>query len=402
MAAKHPRFQAWEEGTFDRRSYLLLSALIATALGASLWMSHAPLPPLGIVAVAGIGLLIVSLLSPTVTRRVSATKKRLVPTAYFVLLLVLAATVVAILSVHRALGLSWLLLMPIVAVAVLVLSWPRALVVAGAATLIFITPIFRVGGWREVPESLIGFSAALVFVMLFSRANVNESRARAESERLAVELSDANRKLSDYALRAEDWATARERNRVAREIHDGLGHVLTTINVQLEAALVMADRERDSALDAVRKAKQLSQQGLFEVRRSVSVLRGSPLEGRTLAEAIREMAGETEESGITTEVRFEGEMTGLRPEVELTLFRVTQEALTNVRRHSHAKTVRVGIDGSDVAIRLLVEDDGLGTDSLQEGFGLLGSRERVGLLGGSLDIVSGPERGFRLTAVVPR
>ena len=101
----------------------------------------------------------------------------------------------------------------------------------------------------------------MVFVVVFTQIAVREREARAEVERLAAELTEANRKLREYADQVEELATARERNRLAREIHDSLGHYLTVVNVQIEAARAVID-DRDRALDVLRKAQLLTHEGL--------------------------------------------------------------------------------------------------------------------------------------------
>jgi signal transduction histidine kinase len=197
----------------------------------------------------------------------------------------------------------------------------------------------------------------------------------------------------------------RERNRVAREIHDNLGHYLTVVNVQLEAAKIVMHSQPARAQDALDKAQALTQEGLAAVRHSVSALRESPLENRTLAEAIASLTAELRESGLVTELTIEGEP-GIRdPKIELTLYRAVQEGLTNVRKHARASRVDVSLRYLPQEIRLTVQDNGVGTQLSEESngrFGLIGIQERVQLLNGRMQITTAPQQGFQFIITLPR
>jgi signal transduction histidine kinase len=246
---------------------------------------------------------------------------------------------------------------------------------------------------------------ALVFVVIFGRVVARENEARAEVERLAAELNDANRKLREYAAQAEELATAKERNRLAREIHDTLGHYLTVINVQLEAAQAVMSTNPLKANDAVAKAQGLAREGLTEVRHSVAALRALPVEYRSLPEALAELAEECRAAGIVVNYTAQGKPRRLALPAEMALYRAAQEALTNVRKHARASRVDLTLDYAAAGkARLTVQDNGVGTDDPgdREGrFGLLGVRERAHLLGGEVQIVTTPGQGFRLEVEVP-
>jgi signal transduction histidine kinase len=231
---------------------------------------------------------------------------------------------------------------------------------------------------------------------------VSEARARQEIERLAAELRRANQRLREYAAQAEELATMQERNRLAREIHDTLGHHLTAVNVQLEAARAVLKSDPERALQAVANAQSMTRKGLAEVRNSVAALRASPVEQRPLPEAVAALVGELETSSLVAEFEVEGQPRELRPEARLALYRSAQEGLTNVRRHARASLVRVRLDYRDPArVCLTVEDNGVGGASAEGGFGLLGVRERVRLLGGKMRTETAPRQGFILDVEVP-
>jgi signal transduction histidine kinase len=171
--------------------------------------------------------------------------------------------------------------------------------------------------------------------------------------------------------------------------------------VQIEAAKVVMDSDPGRALDAMNKAQDLAQKGLTRVRESVAALRESPVSNRPLSGAIASLVKEAQSRGIVTEFKVAGEPQDLEDKVALALYRAAQEGLTNVRRHARASRVDVLLGFQPSEVRLEVRDNGVGAAETAGGFGLLGIRERMQLLGGRLEISTGAGRGFRLTASVP-
>jgi signal transduction histidine kinase len=161
------------------------------------------------------------------------------------------------------------------------------------------------------------------------------------------------------------------------------------------------DSDQGRALDAMNKAQELTQKGLTRVRKSVAALRESPVSNRSLGEAIASLVKEAKSSGIVTEFKVAGEPQILENKVALSLYRAAQEGLTNVRRHARASRVDVLLDFQPSEVRLEVKDNGVGAVETTGGFGLLGIRERMQLLGGGLEISTGVGKGFCLTASVP-
>ena len=315
---------------------------------------------------------------------------------YFVLQIALIGGLNLYLGLHIQL---WLLSMPLVSQAVIMLPRGYLLGVCGLIVLVFVgsaVPQVDVG---TLSAFGITFIATIVFVAVFTHILVSERRARGEVERLAGELTAANQQLREYAAQIEDVATMEERNRLAREIHDSLGHYLTVVNVQLEAARAVLDSDSDQALDALNKAQSLTKEGLGEVRRSVAALRASPIEGKPLSELIEGLLEESRVAGMVAEFVIKGEHRSLSMPQKHTLFRAAQEGLTNVRKHARASRVDVLLAyESESKVRLHIEDNGVGIDpdKLENGFGLLGIQERVQLLGGKVRLESVPNQGFIL------
>ncbi|MCC6803005.1 MAG: GAF domain-containing sensor histidine kinase [Anaerolineae bacterium] len=201
---------------------------------------------------------------------------------------------------------------------------------------------------------------------------------------------------------------AEERNRLAREIHDTLAQGLTAIALQLETADALLESGSDRARGAVQNALALTRANLEEARRSVLDLRAAPLERRTLREALGALLDQYgDEWNLETDYEVIGGDRPLPVRVEAGLYRMVQEALTNIVRHAKASHVGVHFTTMPDQIELIIEDDGQGFDtealaSRQPGrFGLVGLNERARLLGGTLEICSNPGEGTALTITVP-
>jgi signal transduction histidine kinase len=254
-------------------------------------------------------------------------------------------------------------------------------------------PLLHLGmDWPEALREGGTFLLALLFLVALSQALVRAERARAA-------LDQANRALRDYARQSEELATARERNRIAREIHDGLGHYLTTIHMQIQAARSILDADRPRAEQALAQAQQLAHEALGDVRRSVAALRA---DRQPLPAALAELAQASESAGLATSLQVLGTARPLDPPEELALYRAAQEGLTNTRKHAQAAQATLTLDFRDPSsVRLTVADDGRGASAAEGGFGLVGLRERVQLVGGSLTLHSAPGAGLALIVEVP-
>ena len=284
---------------------------------------------------------------------------------------------------------STLLLVVLVSQSVLLLPLPAAAAVA------VVVPLVHLGmDWQEGLREGLGTLAATTFTLLVTELLVREQKSRAE-------LAEANERLRGYAAQAEQLATMQERNRLARDIHDGVGHHLTVVQMLLEAARAVirtADPERLDAMLA--KAQDQSGEALAEVRRSVAALRERRPD---LAEALRTLAEEATEAGVRTELEVHGTARAVRAEVEESLFRAAQEGLTNVRKHADAARSTVVLDYRQPDhVRLEVRDDGRGLhDAPTAGFGLTGVRERMATLGGRMSLDPAAGAGLTLTVEVP-
>jgi two-component system, NarL family, sensor kinase len=204
-------------------------------------------------------------------------------------------------------------------------------------------------------------------------------------------------------------AVAEERNRLAREIHDTLAQGLTGIALQLEVADALLDIGPEQARPKILKALELTRGNLEEARRSVMDLRAAPLQEKTLPAALEELvSGFGQERGIQAEFGCHGLGGRLPAALEAGLYRIAQEALTNVAKHAEATALRMTLERVDDTLVLSILDDGTGfdpnaapTDRRRGGFGLIGMHERARLLGGQLEVTSAPDEGTRIDVRVP-
>lgn len=246
-------------------------------------------------------------------------------------------------------------------------------------------------GWyrdMEYVSDLLMLGIGLVLAISMAAVAVGEQRAR--------------RELQEYAAQIAELSATSERNRLARDIHDSLGHHLTAISVQLEIASEFRELDPDAAGRAMTEARQSVKLALGDVRQSVRTLRGEAARPSLSAA----LAGWARDGGAGPRVTVEvlGDENGYGAAELTALYRAAQEGLTNALRHARASRVSVAVRLTEHTARLAVADDGCGFTPAEAtaGFGLTGMRERLHLVAGSLDIDSRPGEGTRLTVVVPR
>ena len=295
----------------------------------------------------------------------------------------------------------WILAMPIVSLATATLRPWWATSVAAIYLAVFGWYLRGLGvPWRGVFTAITSISVAMVFTAGCTLLAMWADRSRERAELLAKKLETANAELRAAAERTAALATAQERNRIARDIHDGLGHYLTVVAVQLQAARALLAAQPDRAVEAIDKAELAARTALDDVRRSVGALRESGPRP-VLAEAL---AGLARESGLAVAFECAGSPRPLAEAAEQALFRTVQEALTNVRKHAATAQAQVSLNFSDTA-RVVVEvaDAGRGRSSVSpaSGFGLPGLRERLATVGGTLVADNRPGGGFLVRAEVP-
>ncbi|MEU9305646.1 sensor histidine kinase [Streptomyces sp. NPDC048269] len=245
----------------------------------------------------------------------------------------------------------------------------------------------------------------LVLAVSMAAVAMGEQEARLRLEHTLEELRDSHTQLTEYAARVAQLSTVRERNRLAREFHDGLGHHLTAIAIQLEKASAFQATDANVARKAVADARRSANRALDEVRRSVRTMRDED-EPFSLSTALADLVHHVDGGPPSVTLSLAGDEHGYRAEALTALYRAAQEGITNARRHADATRVELSAVYGDHEARLVVADDGRGfpadSRTRQSGFGLRGMRERLALLGGRVQVEAAAGRGTVLTVTVPR
>ena len=307
---------------------------------------------------------------------------------------------------------SFLLFLVLLMRSCLIFRQPGQVTVLGLAllsysSLLLLKPILpekviaTVWEWRF--SNVLLFGLTLVFALLLINALIAERQSREQLDIAHDKLAITHEQLRHYALRIEDQATLQERNRIAREIHDGLGHTLAAQTIQLNNALLFWKSEDEKALEFLKQAKQLGSEALLEIRKSVSVLRSNPLQGLSLESAIDKLLQDFQRMTaieVSNSIRLP---VLLSQEINTTLYRIVQESLTNIHKHADATMVTLGLQQHAGQIYLSIADNGKGFDPAQNttGFGLQGMRERVASAGGQFAIYSKSENGCRISVSLP-
>jgi signal transduction histidine kinase len=358
---------------------------------------------------AGIALVIGGSLAWLLLFRVFSSRALTVGQATLLHLTMIVLAFLVLFACWLGAGFDWLL--PLATVALLPFRIPLARAVLFAllvwvGTVALLSVLVLPGRPDQLMFNLTTLTPAFLFCFLFPLAVRREGIERARAEALVTELEDAQRQLRAYAAESEELAVARERNRMAREIHDTLGHYLTILAVQLETALKMEELG-DARLHAeLVEARRATAECLAEVRSSVAALRPADLTRLSLPDALARLVSEYEalDPAIAVALDVEGSTEALDMEQRLALYRCAQETLTNVRKHAGATKALLRLRADAQVVELLTLDDGRGAssdDGNAPGFGLLGIRERIALLGGTSAMGPEPGKGWRVQVTLP-
>ena len=227
--------------------------------------------------------------------------------------------------------------------------------------------------------NIVVFMISLLFYILSA---ITERHRIEEELRMAFQ---ANRELNSYLALSEKIAEDRERKRIAREIHDTLGHALTGISAGIDAVKVLVDIDTNRAKEQLNNVSVVVRDGIRDVRGSLNKMRPGALENNTLKEALIKIIREYEAiSNLEIHLRYEWDNIDLDIAKEDIVFRVIQESITNSVRHGHAKTIWIELLEEEEAYVMTIQDDGIGFDELHYGYGLKQMQERLMIIGGSV------------------
>ncbi len=237
----------------------------------------------------------------------------------------------------------------------------------------------------------------MYYMVMFMRITAEENE---RIRQLNEELDRANEELKSYAKTVEKMSETRERNRLAREIHDTLGHTLTGIISSLDGCITLIDISTDATRKLLEKTRDVARQGMVDVRRSVSALRPDALEKQSLKEALEGIINDAQTTaGVNINSSLDIDDVRFAEDEEDAIYRTVQESITNAIRHGEARNIEIGLLHKDGRVIIDVTDDGKGCENIEKGFGLRHMQERVQLLNGSLLYES--KCGFHVHAEVP-
>jgi signal transduction histidine kinase len=251
--------------------------------------------------------------------------------------------------------------------------------------------------WTSAGLDAPPFQGSLIIVLIQTVIllavgfSISYLMGRLREQQQSVEA--ANVRLTHYASTLENLVTSRERNRVARDLHDTLAHALSGLSVQLETVKAYWDVDRETSRSMLDKSLEATHYGLEETRRALKALRASPLDDLGLALAISNFTEEAaSRANLNLDLSVPDNMLALPPDIEQCIYRIAQEAVTNVVKHGDAKHLILNFTCSEGKVELTVRDDGVGFDpdknKKESHFGLVGMQERADLVGGTLKIVS--------------
>ena len=215
-----------------------------------------------------------------------------------------------------------------------------------------------------------------------------------------TDLQRTNEELEKSLMDNARLAEIRERNRIAREIHDTLGHTLTGLAAGIDACIALAGDDKPALRNQLNLLSKVSRNGIKDIRMSVSSLRPDAPERLNLKSAIEELVENTKRvAGVN--IKLDCDIINLKfdEDEEMAIYRIVQESLTNAIRHGRAKNIDVSIKKNYGSINLLICDDGIGCEKIEAGFGLRHIRERVNMLKGQVNFSS--EEGFKVEAMIP-
>ncbi len=262
-------------------------------------------------------------------------------------------------------------------------------------------------GWMVLQGAMMGMVGYIIVRLVSIQREQREALAQAYRQQAA-----ANRRLQRYATTLEELTISRERNRLARELHDTLAHSLSAVAVQLEAVRSLWQVDPQRARQMLAEADELVRRGLTEARRAMQALRASPLQESGLVLALQSLAETAaERCGAHLELQLPEQLdANLSPSVEQGLYRIAQEALENVVRHAEARSIVVGLEQKDHELLLTVQDDGRGISGIdlapasathQDHLGIRGMEERASVIGGRLEIAGNEGQGTTVRLAIP-
>lgn len=286
--------------------------------------------------------------------------------------------------------------------------WSAAVV---ALVLVMQRPVAISGRTLEAASSFDTLSFGLYAAMMIAccvalRALRDQQRRDRELEKMLDEatmrLVQTNIELQEYAALSEQKAAESERKRLARDVHDALGYTLTNLVMMMEAGVDMSGSGNPPLLEHLRRARDQALEGLQEVRRTLQEVRRVDMQPLSGLKAVHRLVSSfNEATHVRIKLHLGDAAWSLGAAKDQVIYRFVQEGISNALRHGRATEIAISFAGHEGGVRISIYDNGVGFAGVKEGFGLLGMRERVEQVGGSMQIESRPKEGTRLSAWIP-
>jgi len=267
--------------------------------------------------------------------------------------------------------------------------------------------LYRSGSYadplRLAGQIALGYGISILFTFVMAYLVKQQMVEKEKLRHVNRELEQAYARLLESASKVQALSVEQERTRLAREIHDTLAHTLTVAVVQIEACKKLLPFGREAADAELTKARELVRDGLNDIRRSVRALRPAGLENSSLLDAIANLSDEFSR-GTKIRIDFEPDRNvdcKLPPPVEVAVYRIVQESITNSLRHGAADSIAIRLTCSENTLTVTIADNGAGAGSIRKGFGLRGITERAEALRGTVEFTSAPGQGFRTKVCIP-
>lgn len=261
--------------------------------------------------------------------------------------------------------------------------------------------IFFVQYWKgNALELLMFFSIYIlnVFFMLFVKVQINE---KIKVKKLNQELKEVNRKLKEYSFKVEELTIENERNRVAQEIHDSLGHSLTALIMQLDFIEKIMNKDIEKSRKTLIKSQNLARDCMKDVRKAVYALKDNKTSKGIIFSINKLIENINFTEGVNISLDYSDNIETLPPEYKNIIYKIIQETITNGIRHGEAGEFNIELYMNNGEIKLSIKDNGKGCNKVIKGNGLQGIQHRIESIGGSVEICTEEGKGFVLDVNVP-
>lgn len=277
------------------------------------------------------------------------------------------------------------------------------------ALVIFMQHPFRVWGVLLPAASLhdvlsvLTYAVFIVFlaIKLQSQNHLPFKELNRRLNEATYRLAETNIQLQEYAAIAEEQSVTQERKRISREFHDTIGYTLTNLVMMLEAAQDLYQENPEELMDHLERARDQAKEGLLEIRRTLHLLRTEENRTRGLAAIQNLVNAFTKATHLEVDLNLGDAPLHLGEEADWAAYRLVQEGITNAIRHGKATQIYISFFRKGEGISIQIRDNGWGTSCIEEGYGLIGMRERIERLGGRLSTTSKLGEGFKLEAWIP-